>query len=146
MYIDPITAIQKLINSGSMGEQLKGQAGFILPMVLQQTGLPQMKAFGSITQPGGEEFETISRSLVYMDQPPIALMRAFQFSEFPTTPPEWVKENAHAYYAGKWQIAEAYNAIEELANEVGGSDGALSSRIDQPVSYTHLTLPTILLV
>lgn len=131
LYVDPINAIQKLINSGAFGPQTAQQAGMMLPMVLQTTGLPQMKAFGSISQSGGDDFESITRSMVYSEQPPVALMRAFQLSEVATVPPEWVKEDAHAFISMNWKIDEAFNAIQDLFDQFGGGQGALEKQLNQ---------------
>lgn len=127
-YMDPIGLLTKLSQTGSFGE-----AQFIASMAVAQLpllGLNQLQAFGAVTEQGDGEFEMVSRAMVYADQPPAALMRAFMLQPVNAQPPTWVKEDAVLYMATSWQVEEAYSAIEELVDGFQGP-GALEKIVDQ---------------
>lgn len=129
IYVDPIGLVKKLITTGSLGQQASAQGGMLLGF-LPMLGLEQMKGMGAVSEPGEGDFETITRSVFFVDQPPMALMRAMQLGEISSTPPEWVKEDVHGYVATSWKLDEAYTAIEALVDPFIGGPGTLKKRMD----------------
>jgi hypothetical protein len=127
MYFDPIGLFSKVIQTGSAGEAGLG-AGMALGF-LPTLGLNQMKAMGSVAQMNVDGFEGVSRSFIYTEQPPNAAMRIFMLDQVDPVPPAWVKEGASMYMATKWQVAEAYSAIESLVDMFQGA-GALAGIVD----------------
>lgn len=128
-FFDPIGLFTKLVQTGSLGQQASMGAGMALGF-LPTLGLTQMKAMGAVTESGTGDFDAVSRSVVYSEQPPLGLMRVFQLDQIEQAPPSWVKEDVHAYVAMKWKIAEAFNAIESLVDMFSGA-GAFADRLDQ---------------
>ncbi|MCP4785835.1 MAG: hypothetical protein GY903_05310 [Fuerstiella sp.] len=128
-FFDPIGLITNLITSGSLGPQVTAGAGMALG-VLPMTGLTQMKAMGTIAEAGSGEFESVQRSVIYSEQPPMGLMQVFQLDEGDQTPPSWVKEGATTYIAMKWKIEDAFTAIESLVDSFQGA-GSVAERLDQ---------------
>ncbi len=127
MYFDPIGLFTKVIQTGSAGEAGLG-AGMALGF-LPTLGLNQMKAMGSVAQMDVDGFEGVSRSFIYTEQPPNAAMRIFMLDQVDPAPPSWVKEGASMYMATKWQVGEAYSAIESLVDMFQGA-GALAGIVD----------------
>lgn len=127
MYMDPIGLFTKIIETGSAGEA--GMGASVALGFLPTLGLNQLKAFGAVGQTGVENFEGISRSFIYTEQPPAGAMRVFMLDQVDQTPPEWVKEGASMYMATKWQAGEAYDAIEALFDMFQGA-GALAAVIE----------------
>lgn len=130
LYVDPIGLMTKLSQTGSFGE-----AQFIVSMAIAQLpllGLNQLQAIGAVTEAGDgdSDFEMVNRAMVYADQPPAALMRAFMLQPVNAEPPSWVKEDAVLYMATSWQVEEAYSAIEGLVDGFQGP-GSLAKIIDQ---------------
>lgn len=128
-YFDPIGLFTKLVQTGSLGQQASMGAGMALGF-LPTLGLTQMKAMGAVSEAGTGDFEAVSRSVFYMEQPAMGIMQVFQLDQIEATPPEWVKDNVTTYVATKWKIDEAYNAIESLVDMFSGA-GALADRLQQ---------------
>jgi hypothetical protein len=126
-YIDPIGLFTALVQTGSLGPN--GAAAGMAIGFLPTLGINQLKGLGSSGEMGGDEFEGVSRSFLYCEQPPQAAMQVFQLDTVDVTPPSWVKENASAWMATKWKIGEAYTAIETLFDMFQGA-GAFESTID----------------
>ena len=127
-YLDLIGLVTKLSQTGSFGD---GQ--FIASMAIAQLpmlGLNQLRAIAMVTEEGTDDVQMINRAMVYTDQPPAGLMRAFMLAPVQAAPPSWVKEDASLYMSTKWQVTEAYSAIEELVDGFQGP-GTLAALIDQ---------------
>ena len=129
LYFDPIGLLTKLIQSGSLGPELSMGASMAMG-VLPSIGLTQMKALGTVSEPGTGAFEAVSSSVFYAEQPPAGLMKMMKLDAIETAPPSWVKDDATVYAAAKWSIADAYNAVESVADMFAGP-GFLASKIDE---------------
>lgn len=127
-YFDPIGLFTKLVQTGSLGEASMG-AGMALGF-LPALGLNQLKGMGMVSQPGTGDFETVSRSVVYVDQPPTGLMQMFQLDHAQKTPPSWIKQNTTAYVAANWKIQEAYSALESVIDMFAGA-GTTATQLDR---------------
>ena len=126
-YLDLIGLLTKLSQTGSFGD-----AQFIASMAIAQLpvlGLNQLQAVAMVTEEGTGNIQLVSRGMVYAEQPPAGLMRAFVLDLVNPTPPDWVKEDAVFYMAVNWQVSEAYTAIENLVDGFQGP-GALDKIID----------------
>lgn len=128
-YLDPIGLFEKLVQTGSLGQQASMGAGMALGF-LPTLGLSQMKAFGTVSEAGSGPFETVSKAVVYAEQPPMGVMKVFQLDETSAIPPAWVKDNVNAYIATKWKIGEAFTAVEELVDMFSGA-GSFADRLNQ---------------
>jgi hypothetical protein len=127
-YLDLIGLVTKLSQTGSFGD---GQ--FIASMAIAQLpmlGLNQLQAVAMVIEEGTDDVQMINRAMVYTDQPPAGLMRAFMLAPVQASPPSWVKEDASLYMATKWQVTEAYAAIEGLVDGFQGP-GTLAALINQ---------------
>lgn len=128
-FVDPIGLFTKLVQTGSLGQQATMGAGMALGFI-PTLGLNQLKAMGGCSEAGTGDFEALSRSVVYAEQPPQGLMRVFQLAEIEQAPPSWVKEDVHAYAAMKWKVTEAFEAVESLVDMFSGA-GAFADRLDR---------------
>ena len=126
-YIDPIGMFTALVQTGSLGPN--GAAAGMAIGFFPTLGINQLKGIGSSGEIGGDEFEGISRSFLYSEQPPQAAMQVFQLDAVDVAPPAWVKENATAWMATKWKVGEAYTAVETLFDMFQGA-GAFEGTID----------------
>ncbi len=126
-YVDPVGLFTQLVQTGSLGEAglPAGMAISVFPML----GVNQMKAIGSVAEMGGEEFEGISRSFIYTEQPPQGAMQIFQLDVVDQVPPSWVKDGASAWMATSWKVEEAYTAVETLVDMFQGA-GSFAGIID----------------
>jgi hypothetical protein len=127
-YFDPYGLFNGLIETQSLPQEyLLGAAGAL--GFLQTVGVNQFKGMGGVSEGGNDVFESVSRSLVLIDQPPQGLMRIFQLGKIEQAPPSWVKENAHAYMAVNWKVGEAYDAIAGTVNMIMGAN-AFERQVD----------------
>lgn len=127
-YMDPIGLFTKLVQTRSFGAQASTGAGFALGM-LPSFGLTQLKAIGGVELEGTGDFEAMTRSVVYSEQPPTGLMQVFQLGQAQTAPPTWVKDNVSTYMATNWKVDEAFIAVQTLFDGFQGG-GALGRILD----------------
>lgn len=130
-YFDPIGLFKKLVSTGSLGEA--GMGASMALGFLPTFGIDQLKAMGGRTEVGSGEFEVVSRTMIYSEQPPRNAMRVFMLDKAAQSPPSWVKEDASAYLAMNWKVGEAYDAIEQMVDMFQGA-GALEGQIDRIAS------------
>lgn len=128
LYIDPIGMFTKLVQTGSLGQASMG-AGMAMGF-LPALGLNQMKAMGAVSEPGSGDFEAVSRSVFYAEQPPMGLMKAIQLDHAKKTPPDWVKENVTTYIATKWKIEEAFESVQSVVDMFSGA-GTTAAQLDR---------------
>ena len=126
-FVDPVGMFTALVQTGSLGPN--GAAAGMAIGFLPTLGINQLKGIGSSGEMGGDEFEGVSRSFLYCEQPPQAAMQVFQLDTVDAVPPSWVKENASVWMATKWKAGEAYTAIETLFDMFQGA-GAFENTID----------------
>lgn len=127
-FFDPIGLFTQLVQTGSLG-QAGLQAGMAMS-VLPLLGLNQLKGIGSVMEMGSGEFDTVSRAMIYTDQPPMFLMQAFQMNTVERMPPSWVKENVTAWLSMNWKLEEAWKTAESMVDMFQGP-GALARIIDE---------------
>ncbi|MCH2200530.1 MAG: hypothetical protein MK102_01060 [Fuerstiella sp.] len=128
VYLDLIGLLTKLSQTGSFG-----QAQLYASMAIAQLpllGLNQLQAVGMITEEGSGDLQLIQRAMVYAEQPPAGIMRAFMLQPVRAAPPSWVRDDTVFYMATSWQVSEAYAAIESLVDGFQGP-GSLSKIIQQ---------------
>jgi len=126
-YVDPIGMFTALVQTGSLGPN--GAAAGMAIGFFPTLGINQLKGIGSSGEMGGDEFEGISRSFLYCEQPPQAAMQVFQLDTVDAVPPSWVKENASAWMTTTWKVGDAYLAVETLFDMFQGA-GAFAETID----------------
>ncbi len=124
-YLDPIGILKGGLAMGGVDAT---QSAVVLGM-LPSLGLDKLKAIGGTLDMGTEEFDTVSRSLIYIEQPPSGVLNAFQFPVKDLTPPKWVAASVSTYGALNWNIAEVYNTVETLYDTFAGQ-GALGKMVD----------------
>jgi len=113
-YVDPVSLTATTL---SMVPQTQNFAGMIYMPTLGLTGL---KAIGGVFEMGTKDFDSVSRSMVYLDGPPSGVLKVFQLKNGDQTPPAWVPENAQQYVSFTWDIQAAYSAIESIYDSFGG--------------------------
>lgn len=131
-FFDPVGLFTKLVQTGSLGQQASMGAGMALGF-LPTLGLTQLKAMGGVSEAGSGDFDAVSRSVFYCQQPPMGLLRMFMLDQIEQEPPSWVKEDVHAYAAMKWKVNDAFLAVESLVDMFSGA-GTFADRLDQIAS------------
>ncbi len=125
-YINPIGLTQSAV---SLMQAQVPQAGMVLGF-LPILGLDKLKGIGGASDIAVEDYDAISKSFFYVDQPTTGLLNVFQFPAIDLAPPKWVTADVAGYSAMNWNVAGAYSAIETLVDSFQGP-GAFGKLIDQ---------------
>ncbi len=128
-YVDPIGLYKSVIAlAGPAGAQLSAGL-FVVPML----GLDKLKALGGSMDFGGEKYDSIARTVAYVDGPPSGLLAALQFSAEEQRPPSWVSAETTRYFTLNWDVEAAYTAIESLVDSFR-QPGTLQKMLDGMVA------------
>lgn len=125
-YADPIGLTKGLMALGGADATTSAYVLGLLPSL----GLDKLKAFGGTLDMGTEEFDSVSRALVYIEPPASGVLNAFQFPAKNQTPPKWVASTVSTYGAINWDIAAAYTTVETLYDTFLGQ-GAMAKVVDE---------------
>ena len=86
----------------------------LVPLYLPTLGLNRLKATGSAMEVDAEDFNLISKSMVYVERPATGMLKMFELRPTLTGPPTWVPADATQYFGLDWNIAGAYEAVESV--------------------------------
>ncbi len=107
-FVDPIG----LLASGlSMSPQTQNFAGMIYMPTL---GLSGLKGIGGAHHFATPEFDSIGRSMVYIEGAPTGIVKVFQLRSQAFSVPTWVPHDASQYISFDWDVKGAYEAIESI--------------------------------
>lgn len=125
-YVDPIGLFKGGLAMANAGPTETGIALGFLPSL----GLDKVKGFGGTLDMGTDNFDMVTRTLIYLDNPPSGVLNAFQFPKKNQTPPKWVEADVSTYAALNWDLAETYNTVETLYETFLGA-GSFGKVIDE---------------
>lgn len=125
-FVDPLTLVRAAL---AVQEDAPPQLAMAMAM-LPVLGIDQFKGLGGTFDLARGDFDLVSRTLIYIDQPPKGLLNIFQFQENPQTPPKWVTADTTSYSSIQWDIAKAFAAIESIVDMLQGP-GATARMIEQ---------------
>ena len=126
-YADPIGLAKGLM---ALGGADSTQSAYVLGL-LPSLGLDKLKAFGGTLDMGTDDFDTVSRALLYIEPPASGVLNAFQFPEKNLTPPKWVPATVSTYGALNWDVAAAYTTVETLYDTLSFlGEGAFAKIVD----------------
>jgi hypothetical protein len=125
-YVNPVTLVQAFVKSSDNVDQSIGMAMAVLPLL----GLNNLKAIGGTVHMDTPEYDSVSRILVYVDQPVSGLLSVFHFPPAKQTPPRWVTEDSTAYIAVNWDIPKAFSAVEGVVDQFMGP-GFTAQKLDE---------------
>ncbi|HUQ72020.1 MAG TPA: DUF3352 domain-containing protein [Planctomycetaceae bacterium] len=120
-YVNPIGLVQAAI---SMVPQASMAMGFI-PVL----GLDRMKGFGGTMDVGVENYDYVSKSFAYVEQPVSGVLGLFNFPAVDQVPPAWVPADAAMYMGLNWNVEEAYLSVESVVDSFQGP-GSLGKLLD----------------
>jgi len=131
-YINPIGLLQAgLAQAAAQNPQVLLAGAFLEPL-----GLFSLKAIGGSADMATEQFDSVSKTFLVIEQPTKGIMNLFQFPAIEQKPPKWVSSNASAWLSANWDIAEAYQAASSLFAMVpnappGGLDALVDNLAEQ---------------
>lgn len=124
-YFDPIGLVQSAV---TMIQVQNPQAGMVMGF-LPILGIDKLKGMGGASYFAVDDYDGMTKSFIYVEQPTSGLMNVFQFPAIDMTPPAWVPADAVMYSGINWNAGEAYSAIETLVDSFQGP-GAFERIID----------------
>ena len=111
-FFDPVGALKVgLASIPQLANQLPIALG-VLPTI----GVDKLRGAGGTLDIVRGEYDTISRTLIYIEQPPRGVINLFQFDSTPQAPPKWVSADWSSYTAVNWNLSKAFAAAEGLVD------------------------------
>ena len=127
-YINPMGLVQAGIQQAAAQNP---QVAIIAGAFLEPLGLFSLKAIGGSADMGTEQFDSVSKTFLVIEQPTKGIMNLFQFPAVEQKPPKWVSSNASAWFSVNWDISEAYQAANALFAMIpNASPGGLDALVD----------------
>ncbi|MBI5760787.1 MAG: hypothetical protein HZA46_19885 [Planctomycetales bacterium] len=126
-FIDPIGLVKGVLTSDPRANT--PQMTLMLTM-LPTLGIDKFKAVGGTVDLATGDYDTITRTLVYLDSPPTGVINLFQFPAVDHTPPKWIPAQSDAYFGLNWDLGKAVNTVESLVDMFQGA-GAFRKLLDQ---------------
>ncbi len=115
-FIDPVAAVQAAMASQPQAAAQMAMAAGVIPMI----GIDKFRGIGGTFDMAQGDFDTVSRTLVYLDRPAKGIVNMFQFDAAPQAPPKWVTADWSGYIGVNWNVAKAYSAAEGLVDMFQG--------------------------
>jgi hypothetical protein len=125
-FIDPIGLVKGVLTSDPRANT--PQMTLMLTM-LPTLGIDKFKAVGGTVDLATGDYDTITRTLVYLDSPPTGVINLFQFPAISHAPPKWVPAQSEAYFGLNWDLGKAVNTVESLVDMFQGA-GAFRKLLD----------------
>jgi hypothetical protein len=124
-FVDPVNFALEAVK---MNPATAGQAGMaqgFLPIL----GLDKLKGIGGAVSLESEDFDSVSRTMFYVDQPLVGILSIFRMPATLEGPPKWVGKNVDQYSAFTWDVPGAYKAIDGIMGMFGA--GGLDALLEQ---------------
>ncbi len=115
-YVNPVGLATAAVTSFGQGN-LQAQ---LMLAILPTLGLTKLKAIGGTFDMAAGDYDSISRTLAYVDLPTSGILKALQFPATEQSPPKWVASSASTYVGFNWDVAGAYAAVEALVDVFKG--------------------------
>ena len=127
-YLDPLGLANAAV--GAIPEGAGAQAKIGMAM-LSGLGLGKLKAMGGSSDWAVGEYESLSKTVIYVDQPASGVMDLFRFPAAGMKPPKWIGADVESYAAFNWDLKKAYASVANLFGTftLAGPD-ALDAAID----------------
>ena len=114
-YFNPIDLFRSVV--AMMPQANQGPVSPALALaVLQPLGLDKFRAVGGASAIGTDEFDGVSHTFLYVDQPTNGLVRFFECPPARQQPPMWVPAGVSFYSSANWDIDGAYDALKSIVD------------------------------
>ena len=114
-YLD-IAQVLRTATRLAAAAQGQGAKGDEYEQILKMVGLNTLKAAGGSFAFGAGEYDQVSRTFVYAPGAPAGLLKAFKFPGVDLKPEPWVPATVASYESFSWDLDNAYDALNDLAN------------------------------
>jgi hypothetical protein len=121
-FID-VTELTKAAIASAQAAMAQREAAGQMAMVagvIPMLGIDRFRGIGGTFDMAQGDFDTVSRTLVYLDRPAKGIVNMFQFDATPQAPPKWVTADWSSYIGVNWNLAKAFAAAEGLVDMFQG--------------------------
>ncbi|HVJ69521.1 MAG TPA: hypothetical protein VM510_16205, partial [Caulifigura sp.] len=130
-FVEPINLV---LEGLKMNPQTAGNAAMaqgFLPLL----GLDKLKAIGGAVSLESEDFDSVSRTMFYVEQPLGGILSIFRMPATLEGPPAWVGKDVDQYSGFTWDVPGAYQAIDSLVTTFAPAAGGLDAMMDQAANH-----------
>jgi hypothetical protein len=131
-FVDPVAMVQ---SAAANPQQGLGQMAMVIGMI-PALGFDKFRGVGGTFDLGHGEFDTVSRTLVYLDRPAKGVINLVQFDAGAQAPPKWLSSDWAGYTSVNWNVAKAYSAAEGLI-DMFQSPGATAQLLQKLADDEH---------
>ncbi|MGE3313711.1 MAG: DUF3352 domain-containing protein [Planctomycetaceae bacterium] len=124
-FVNPLDLLRAVI---AMSSEANPQAAMVLGF-LPALGVNNFKAVGGSMDLATAEYDSVSKTIMFIEQPTTGILNVFQFPATEQAPPSWVTDDTSSYFAFNWDVPGAYGAVEALFDTFQGP-GAFAGLID----------------
>jgi hypothetical protein len=129
-YFSPVDLFKAVADSPqAQASRAPVQPRMLLPF-LSMLGLDGFQAVGGTATLMTEEFDSVSRTFLAVDQPLSGVLKIFEFPATSQQPPRWVPAEAAGYSTVNWDVEGAFDAVEALVDQFQ-PPGTFHQLIDQ---------------
>jgi hypothetical protein len=114
-YLDLVGLVKAALNLGNNPQQA-AIAAAMMPIL----GFDKLKGMGGCAMLDVDQFDGVSKSFIYAEQPPAGVLGALQFPAADLQPPAWVSADVASYFSLNWDADGAYLAVESLIDSLQG--------------------------
>lgn len=125
-YVDPVALVELGIRANQQTVPQAQMALGFFPIL----GLKNVRAFGGAADVATDEYESVSKSVLYVEMPPAGVLGLFKFPPTQQAVSDWVPSEVVGYSAFNWDVDGAYGAVRDLFNMFQGP-GSLENQIDR---------------
>jgi hypothetical protein len=132
-FVDPVAIVQAAAANPQQG---LGQMAMVVGMI-PALGFDKFRGIGGTFDLARGEYDTVSRTLVYIDKPAKGVANLVQFDAGAQAPPKWLSAEWAGYTSVNWNVAKAYAAAEGLI-DMFQSPGATAQMLQMLADGEHL--------
>ena len=126
-YYEPI----QLALAGMAASPEMAMASAMASAYMPILGLNNLKGVGGVIEMATEEYDSISRTMIYAEAPVTGVLKVFEMPSTLQGPPAWVSANSGMYFGFHWNVEGAYQSIETMYDTFTGQPGAFDQMVSQ---------------
>jgi hypothetical protein len=112
-YVDPLGLFRGAIQAA--GPEAGMQAAMVMGF-LPVLGIDSLKGMGGVLEMSTEDYDGISRSLIYVEPPLSGVLRVMRCPPADLTPPKWIPATTSTINGMSWDVPGAYDAVEQMVD------------------------------
>ncbi|MGE5194392.1 MAG: hypothetical protein ACM3U2_18035 [Deltaproteobacteria bacterium] len=131
-FVDPVAMVQSVAANPQQGLR---QMALVVGMI-PALGIDKFRGVGGTFDLADGDYDTVSRTLVYLDRPAKGVINLVQFDSGAQAPPKWLSADWSGFTSVNWNVAKAYAAAEGLI-DMFQSPGATAQMLQALADDEH---------